>query len=73
MRMVGDLACELKLPSNMRIHPATSVQHHTPAHADVFHEDEPGPIEGGSDDEGGYVVDHITKRGPLFLEKLYAR
>jgi hypothetical protein len=62
IRMVGDLACELKLPQNMKIHPVISVQQLTPAHADDFEEDEPGPIEGGSDDEDGYVVDHIVKR-----------
>ncbi|KAM4055579.1 chromatin organization modifier domain-containing protein [Hirsutella rhossiliensis] len=62
-RMVGDLACELDLPEQNRVHPVISIHHLKPAHEGCFEEAHPGPVEATKDftDQEGefYEVDKL--------------
>ncbi|KAM4060255.1 chromatin organization modifier domain-containing protein [Hirsutella rhossiliensis] len=62
-RMVGDLACELDLPEQIKVHPVISIHHLKPAHEGCFEEAHPGPVEVTKDftDQEGefYEVDKL--------------
>ncbi|VTT76585.1 unnamed protein product [Fusarium fujikuroi] len=61
-RVVNDLAYELEIPEQWKIHPVISVKHLVPAHANDHIDEQPGPVEGEPVDENRYEVDFIVKR-----------
>ncbi|KAF5971878.1 TY3B-TY3B protein [Fusarium bulbicola] len=61
-RVVNDLAYELELPDQGKIHPVISSKHLVPAHADDHVDEQPGPVEDEPIEENRYEVEFIVKR-----------
>ncbi|KAF4993677.1 hypothetical protein FDECE_13353 [Fusarium decemcellulare] len=61
-RVVNDVAYELELPEQWRIHPVISLRHLQLAHADDYREPEPGALEEGSHGGEQFEVDFIVRR-----------
>ncbi|KAF5712771.1 ribonuclease H [Fusarium globosum] len=61
-RIVNDLAYELELPDQWKIHPVISSKHLLPTHADDHVDEQPGPVEDEPIEENRYEVEFIVKR-----------